>query len=166
MQSAAAQTERCVGEAQPGVRRLCVAAVTSSAGLLAAACELADADRPCLTLDAPDDTEMAFAPPGIHEVAVVTRLIAAMETLTSSRNGACGPSMLAFHVGITRIEGDGFGGPAPSRARALLRDPEIRVVAAGCGQLAVIMSDGSIQIFMAKACWPENGGPFQRPAPG
>jgi hypothetical protein len=131
-----------VGEAQPGVRRLCVAAVTWSTGLLAAACQLADADRPCLSLDAPDDTEMAFAPPGIHEVAVVTQLTAAMEALLSTQRGAPGPAMLAFHVGITRIEGDGFGGAAPSRARSLLRHPDVRAAAAGCGRLAVIMSDG------------------------
>jgi hypothetical protein len=131
-----------VGEDQPGVRRLCVAAVTWSAGLLAAACQLADADRPCLSLDARDDTELAFAPPGIHEVVVVARLTAAMETLISAQPSAPGPAMLAFHVGITRIEGDRFGGAAPSRARSLLRDPDVRAAAAGCGRLIVVMSDG------------------------
>jgi hypothetical protein len=131
-----------VGEAQPGVRRLCVAAVTGAAGLLAAACQLADAGRPCLSLDAPDDTELAFAPPGIHEVAVVMRLIAAVETLIAAQRSPPGPAMLAFHVGITRIEGDRFGGPAPSRARSLLRDPDVRAAAADCGPLAVILSDG------------------------
>jgi hypothetical protein len=153
-----------VGEAQPGVRRLCVAAVTWSAGLLAAACQLADADRPCLSLDAPDDTEMAFAPPGIHEVAVVTRLTAAMETLISARPGAPVGAMLAFHVGITRIEGDGFGGPAPSRARSLLRDPDVRAAAAGCGRLAVIMSDGLYSDLQGEGLLPREWRPV--PAAG
>lgn len=131
-----------MAEAQPGVRRLCVAAATWSAGMLASACELADVGRLCLTVSAPDGTEMAFAPPGIHEAGIVTRLTAVMESLTAAHISAPGPTLLVFHVGITRIEGESFGGAAAERARALLSHPAVRGATAQCGPLAIIMSDG------------------------
>lgn len=49
---------------------------------------------------------------------------------------------MAFHVGMTKIQGDGFGGAAPLRARALLCDPVIHAAVADCPRLAVIMSAG------------------------
>lgn len=131
-----------MGEPQPGVRRLCIAAVTRPAGLLTAACRLQDPDRLYLSINAQDCIETAFAPPGIHEVAVVKWLTAAVEELCSVSSGAGGPAMIAFHVGITKIEGDGFAGAAPLRVRALLRDPTIQDAVRGCLRLAVIMSDG------------------------
>jgi hypothetical protein len=131
-----------VSESQPGVRRLCIAAVTRPAGLLASACQTGDAGRLCLSVDTQDGTEMAFAPPGVHEVAVVSQLIAVLEALASAGPGAPGPALMAFHVGITRIEGDGFGGAAAARTRALLFNPAVRTVAADGPPLTVIMSDG------------------------
>jgi hypothetical protein len=143
MTTAAEEGEVHVGEPQPGVRRLCVAAATVPAGLLASACRSADVGRLCVTVNSRDGTEMAFAPPGVHEVAVVTRLIAALLRLVTRKPAAPRPTLLAFHVGITKIEGEGFGGEAALRTRALLLNPAIRAAAAvGRRQLAVIMSDG------------------------
>jgi hypothetical protein len=128
-------------EVQPGVRRLCVAAATWPAGLLAVACETGDVGRLCLTVDAQDGTEMAFAPPGVHEAGVVAQLATVMEGLTGGQIRAS-PTIMAFHVGITRIEGDGFGGAAALRARGLLLDPDVRNAAAACPGLAIVMSEG------------------------
>jgi len=82
---------------------------------------------------------MAFASPGVDEVAVVTRLIADLH----QSSGVARPIRLAFHVGITRIEGEEFGGEAALRTRALLLDPAILAAVPGNGQeLTVIMSEG------------------------
>jgi hypothetical protein len=140
--SGIARMEMGVDESQPGVRRLCIAAITWPADLLLHACQAEDTAQLCLSLDAQDGTEMAFAPPGINEVDVVTRLTTVMAELTSARRLPPGLARLAFHVGITRIEGDSFAGSGPSRARALLADPDIRDAAAACPGLAIIMSDG------------------------
>jgi hypothetical protein len=96
--------------------------------------------------DLPGGTEMAFAPPGVDELAVVTRLITVLRRLAASRPGVPRPALLAFHVGITRIEGDGLGGEAAIRTRTLLLHPAVRGAAGagaadGSGQLAVIISD-------------------------
>ena len=53
-----------------------------------------------------------------------------MESLASAPDCAPAPAMIAFHVGITRIEGNGFGGAAPVRTRALLVDPAVRATVA------------------------------------
>jgi hypothetical protein len=111
--------------------------------LLTSACRATDVDRLWVTVDQNDGTETAFAPPGIDEVAVVTRLIAVLHRLAVGKPGVPRPALMAFHVGITRIEGEGFGGEAPLRTQALLRDPAIRAAAVDSGRaLAVIMSDG------------------------
>jgi hypothetical protein len=86
--------------------------------------------------------EMGFAPPGIHEAAVVRWLTWAVEALCPGRPSADVPAKMAFHVGITKVQGEGFGGAAPLLARALLRGPAIHHAVAGCQRLAVIMSGG------------------------
>lgn len=127
---------------QPGIRRLCVAALTCPPGLLAAACQLRGASGLYLTTEVLDDVEMGFAPPGIHEAAVVRWLTWAVEDLCALRPGGKASAKMAFHVGITKVQGEGFGGAAPLRVRALLRDPVIHRAVAGCHRLAVIMSEG------------------------
>jgi hypothetical protein len=129
-------------ESQPGVRRLCVAALTCPPGLLSAACRLRDGSELYLSAQMADGVEMGFAPPGIHEAAVVRWLTWAVEALCPARPGADAPAKMAFHVGITKVLGEGFGGAAPLRVRALLRDPAIHRAVAGCQRLAVIMSQG------------------------
>jgi len=126
---------------QPGVRRLCVAAVTCPPGLLTAACRLRSASGLYVGAEASDGVEMGFAPPGIHEAAMVRWLIWAVEDLGPGRLANV-PAKMAFHVGITKIQGEGIGGAAPLRARALLRDPVIHRAVADAKGLAVIMSAG------------------------
>jgi hypothetical protein len=126
---------------QPGVRRLCVAAVTCPPGLLTAACRLRSPSGLYVEAEASDGVEMGFAPPGIHEAAMVRWLIWAVEDLSPDRLANV-PAKMAFHVGITKIQGEGIGGPAPLRARALLRDPVIHRAVADAKGLAVIMSAG------------------------
>ncbi len=131
-----------MGKPQPGVRRLCIAAVTGPTGLLTQACRSSDMGRLCVTTDARNGTEMAFAPPGIDEVAVVTDLITGLRRLTTTEPGVPCPAVMAFHVGITRIEGDELGGAAALRTRALLLDPAIRALATVGWRLTVVMSAG------------------------
>jgi hypothetical protein len=131
-----------MSESQPGVRRLCVAALTCPPGLLSTACRLRDGSELYLSAQPVDGVEMGFAPPGIHEAAVVRWLTWAVEALCPARPGADEPAKMAFHVGITKVQGEGFGGAAPLRVRTLLRDPAIHRAVAGCQRLAVIMSDG------------------------
>jgi hypothetical protein len=131
-----------MSEPQPGVRRLCIAALTCPPGLLGAVGRLRDRGRLYFSADRPDGIEMAFAAPGIHEAAVVRWLTAAVADLCPVRPAPHGPAKMAFHVGITKIQGEGFGGAAPLRVRALLCDPVIHAAVAGCPRLAVIMSAG------------------------
>ena len=131
-----------MSQPQPGVRRLCVAALTYPPGLLTTACQLRDASELYLSAEMLDGVEMGFAPPGIHEAAVVRWLTWAVEDLCSARSTADVPAKMAFHVGITKVQGEGFGGAAPLRVRALLRDPAIHRAVASCQRLAVIMSEG------------------------
>lgn len=132
-----------VEEPNPRVRRLCVATTARTEGLLASACRSAGVGRLCVTADLRNCTEIAFAPPGVDEFVVVTRLIAALtEEAVRPGPGAAGPLLAAFHVGITRIEGEGFGGEAAARTRGLLFDQAIRSTAVGkAGKLVVIVSD-------------------------
>ena len=131
-----------MSQPQPGIRRLCVAALTCPPGLLSAVCRLRASSGLYLSAEAPDDVEMGFAAPGIHEAAVVRWLTWAVGELCPDRPGAKVPAKMAFHVGITKVHGEGFGGAAPLRVRALLRDPVIHSAVAGCHRLAVIMSEG------------------------
>lgn len=131
-----------MSEPQPGVRRLCVAALTCPPGLLTTVCRFRGASELYLSAQMLDGVEMGFAPPGIHEAAVVRWLTWAVEDLCPARRAADVPAKMAFHVGITKVQGEGFGGAAPLRVRALLRDPAIHRAVAGCQRLAVIMSEG------------------------
>jgi hypothetical protein len=110
--------------------------------LLSTVCRLRDGSELYLSAQPVDGVEMGFAPPGIHEAAVVRWLTWAVEALCPARPGADEPAKMAFHVGITKVQGEGFGGAAPLRVRALLRDPAIHRAVAGCQRLAVIMSEG------------------------
>ena len=131
-----------MSEPHPGVRRLCVAAAGPTC-LLTSACESARLGRLCVTLAQRDGMEMAFAPPGIDEVALVTRLITALRHLAARGPDVGRPALTAFHVGITRVEGEGFGGEAALRTRALVLNSAIRATAIDSGRrLALIISDG------------------------
>jgi hypothetical protein len=131
-----------MSQPQPGIRRLCVAALTSPPGLLTAVCRLRASTGLYLSADGLDGVEMGFAAPGIHEAALVRWLTWAVGELCANGPGARTPAKMAFHVGLTKVQGEGFGGAAPLRVRALLRDPVIHNAVAGCHRLAVIMSEG------------------------
>jgi hypothetical protein len=132
-----------VCEPLPGVRRLCAATATEHMGLLASACQSGETGRLFITTDLDGRTGIAFAPPGVDEVAVMTQLITALHRLAADEPGASRPVLLAFHVGITRIGSEGPGGPAVMRARSLLANPAVCAAAAvSGGPLTVIISDG------------------------
>lgn len=131
-----------MSQPQPGIRRLCVAALTCPPGLLSAVCRLRASSGLYLSAEGLDGVEMGFAAPGIHEAAVVRWLTWAVGELCADCPGGKVPAKMAFHVGITKVQGEGFGGAAPLRVRALLRDPVIHSAVAGCHRLAVIMSEG------------------------
>lgn len=101
-------------------------------GLLTTVCRFRGASELYLSAQILDGVEMGFAPPGIHEAAVVRWLTWAVEDLCPARRAADVPAKMAFHVGITKVQGEGFGGAAPLRVRALLRDPAIHRAVAGC----------------------------------
>jgi len=126
-----------------GVRRLCVAAATGSVRLLSSACQSGAAGRLYVPAEQGGAAEMAFAPPGVDEAELVTRLIAAVRRLAATMPGVPRPVLMAYHVGITRIENDRFSGPAVLKALALLSDPAIQAAAAGNGDaLVVVIPDG------------------------
>jgi hypothetical protein len=120
-------------EASPGVRRLCMCVYAPRSGLLDAACHVGRLGA-IYTEHVPDEgLDLGFATPGVDEAALVSDTIAALCTVTAGRGGSAGaaraPSVAAFHVGITRVEGDNLGGAAVARVRDLLQ--AITAVAAG-----------------------------------
>jgi hypothetical protein len=115
----------------PGVRRLCVCVRTEQPGFLGHACRVDGSGRLYLEGLPAERLELGFAQPGIDEAVLVTDFIAALHT-AADRHGEVGgsgrpgaqrtPVLAAFHVGITRVEGDSLGGPAVIQALELLRD--------------------------------------------
>lgn len=109
----------------PGVRRLCVCVVTPYPGLLDSACRTGGLDELYTEYSQAESIEMGFASPGVDEAALVTDLISALHTTAAESRGVpVGPDfpvLAAFHVGITRVEGDDLGGAAVARIRELLR---------------------------------------------
>ena len=61
--------------------------------------------------------ELGFASPGADETILITDLIAALHAATIADEVS---ALAAFHVGITRVEGDNLRGPAVIRTRELL----------------------------------------------
>jgi hypothetical protein len=113
-------------ERPPGVRRLCVCVTAPQSGLLDRACRIGGSGRLYREYFAAEGMEMGFASPGVDEEALVTDMVAALRAATteaSTVNGtAHAPALAAFHVGITRMEGDDLRGAAVTQSQELIRD--------------------------------------------
>jgi hypothetical protein len=72
-----------------------------------------------------EGVEFACAAPGLDEMFLVTDLIAAMCRQVLAVTGLRRPIIAGFHVGITKVVGDGLGGSGADRTLALIRDPAI-----------------------------------------
>jgi hypothetical protein len=92
-----------------------------------------------------EGVELAFASPGLDEMSLVPDLIAAMYKQAMAADGLRRPALAGFHVGITRIVDEGFGGTGADRALALIHDPAILEAIARAGTsapLAVAVTTG------------------------
>ncbi|MDT3398070.1 hypothetical protein RKE29_15710 [Streptomyces sp. B1866] len=76
------------------MRRLCVAVAAGPAGLLARACRSGGYNRWHVAAGAVEGVEMAFAPPGADEPAVVAGLLAALRRLVPRAPAAPGPPVV------------------------------------------------------------------------
>ncbi len=130
---------------QPTVRRLCVAASAGPAGLLAPACRPGGFERWFVESDRRRGVELAFAPPGCDEPAAIGDLIMVLRRLVA--DGHHGPTRVtvAFHVGMTTLDENGFGGAAVERVHAMVEEfaPPVSAKSGDAGRgLAVVMSAG------------------------
>jgi hypothetical protein len=135
--------EASLADHEPAVRRLCVAtAVLNGPGASAAAGvpgPLSLIQRSSgfyrlylMTVPA-EGIELAFAAPGLDEVSLVTDLITAMREAVGADAQLRRPVLAGFHVGITKVVGEGFGGSGADRTLARVRDPAV-LGAAGHGE--------------------------------
>lgn len=130
--------EATLAEHEPAVRRLCIAATAGTPGLLTLIQQSGGFYRLCLMTDPAEDIELAFASPGLDEVSLVTDLISAMHREVTAVTGLRRPVLAGFHVGITRVVGEGLGGAGADRTRALLRDPSVLTASARAGTSALL----------------------------
>lgn len=105
---------------------MCVCVDAPHRGLLDSACRVAGFGRLYTEYIRAEGIEIAFASPGVDEAALVTDLIVALRTAAAEATVASGipgyPALAAFHVGITRVEGDNLGGAAVIRILELVRE--------------------------------------------
>jgi hypothetical protein len=111
----------------PGVRRLCVCVSVPYPGLLDRACRTGSGPSAIYTEHFPaEGIDFGFAAPGVDEAVLVPGLIAALYAAAAEAGASCttprAPALAAFHVGITRVEGDYLRGTAVIRIRELLRE--------------------------------------------
>jgi hypothetical protein len=138
---------------EPAIRRLCIAAEAGPPGLLTCVQRTEGFYRLYLMSDPATGTEMAFASPGLDEMSLVGDLIAAMQHEVAEPDGLRLPVLVGFHVGITKVVGDGFGGAGADRVRALISDPAIRAAmthASPPAPLAVAITIGLFEEFRAE----------------
>jgi hypothetical protein len=115
--------EASLADHEPAVRRLCVATtVQRSSGFYR-----------LYLMTVAEGIELAFAAPGLDEVSLVTDLITAMREAVAGDAQPGRPVLAGFHVGITKVVGEGFGGTGADRTLALIRDPAV-LGAAGHGE--------------------------------
>jgi len=119
--------EATLAEHEPAVRRLCIATASGAAGLLAETQRSERLYRLYLMSDPADGIELAFAAPGLDETLLVSDLIVAIQRQAAMTAGLPRPVVAGFHVGMTRVIGDGIGGAGAERIRALVQDPAIRM---------------------------------------
>lgn len=122
-----------MAEHEPAVRRLCIATASGSPGLLTLVQQSEAFYRICLTAGPTEGVELAFASPGLDEMSLVPDLIAAMHKHAMAADCPQRPALAGFHVGITRIVDEGFGGSGADRTLALIHDPAILAAIARAG---------------------------------
>jgi hypothetical protein len=145
--------EATLAEHEPAVRRLCIATASGAAGLLTGMQQSERLYRLYLMSDPADGIEIAFAAPGLDETLLVADLIVAIQRQAAMTTGLPGPVVAGFHVGMTRVIGDGIGGAAADRTRALVQDPAIRMAYERVGSpalLAVAVTSGFFEELRAE----------------
>lgn len=145
--------EATLAEHEPAVRRLCIATAAGIPGLLAGIQQSEGFYRLYLMSDPAEGIELAFAAPGMDEMLLVSDLIAAMHREAEISAGLRRPVLAGFHVGITKVIGDGIGGAGADRARALMQDPAIKMASERAGPpalLAVAVTSGLFEELCAE----------------
>jgi hypothetical protein len=145
--------EAPLAEHEPAVRRLCLATATGTQGLLTGIQQSGGFYRLYLVSDPAEGVELALASPGLDEMLLVTDLIAAMREEAMITTGLPRPVLAGFHVGITKVIGDGFGGMGAERTLALIQDPAIRTASERAGSpalLAVAITAGLFEELCAE----------------
>jgi hypothetical protein len=151
--------EATLTEHEPAVRRLCVATAAGAPGLLAGIQRSEGFYRLYLMSDPAGNVELAFASPGLDEMSMVTDLIVAMHKKVMVATGLSRPVLAGFHVGITKVIGDGLGGAGADRTRALIQDPAIKTASERTGAqalLAVAVTSGLFEDLCAEGL-PDHG---------
>lgn len=115
----------------PAVTRLCIATLSASGrGPLTSIQRSGGFYRLYLAADPAAGTEFAVASPGIDVVSLVADVIDALHAQVKTGPRQHWPVLASFHVGITRLLGDSFGGEGAHRASALIRHPAILAASA------------------------------------
>ena len=145
--------EATLAEHEPAVRRLCIATAAGMPGLLSGIQQSEGFYRLYLMSDPSEGVELAFASPGLDEMSLVTDLIAAMCQTAETTAGLRRPVLAGFHVGITKVIGDGLGGAGADRARTLIQDPAVKAASERAGVpalLAVAVTSGLFEDLRAE----------------
>ncbi len=151
--------ETTLAEREPAVRRLCIATAAGTSGLLADIQRSGGFYRLYLMSDPADGVELAFASPGLDEMGLVTDLIVAIRGKVMLAAGLWRPVLAGFHVGITKVIGDGLGGAGADRTRALIQDPAIKTASDRAGSpapLAVAVTSGLFEDLRTEGL-PDHG---------
>ncbi|MEZ0094080.1 hypothetical protein [Streptacidiphilus sp. EB129] len=132
-------------ERHAGVRRLCLAVSSGASDLLASACRMGGFDRLQLLGEPGRGIEVAVAPPGVDEIALIRDLLEELHGRIRARpSGPGGPVLMAVHVGIIRVVGDGFGGTGVARTRELVLAPAVTAMVCQAEReatVSVVVSD-------------------------
>ncbi len=128
--------EASLADHEPAVRRLCVASAAGVPGLLSIVQQSPGFYRLYLMTLPAEGVELAFAAPGLDEISLVTDLITAMRKAVTADSELRSPVLAGFHVGITKVVGEGFGGSGADRILALIRDPAVLRAARSHGETA------------------------------
>jgi hypothetical protein len=151
--------EATLVEHEPAVRRLCIAMAAGTSSLLAGIQRSGGFYRLYLMSDPADGVELALASPGLDEMGLVTDLIVAIRGKVKLATGLRRPVLAGFHVGITKVIGDGLGGAGADRTRALVRDPAIITASERAGSpapLAVAVTSGLFEDLRTEGL-PDHG---------
>jgi hypothetical protein len=149
-----------MAELSPGVRRLCVCVGASQPSLLDAACRSGARGRIYTEHDRSEDVDLGFASPGVDEEKLVPDLIAALHAAAGTIAAVPRyPAVVAFHVGITRVEGDCLRGAAVIRICELLKSVAVQAVS-GAGQLVVGISAGLFEDISSGCGFDEGWRPL------